>query len=145
MARTNRSILVMLAFTFAMVMGLPLTSAAQQPNQGTWLASATAADAQEATWGRMTLKDGVLVFSAANLNWQSPIADIKRVTERKGPARQFTIETASGDVLHVSILGLQMLPESPRKVMQTIERAVRSTPATRGTVAAVAAGGGSSF
>jgi hypothetical protein len=143
MAHTHRSTLLALAFTIAMVMGLPFTAAAQQTNSGVWLASATSAETQEAVWGRMTLKNGILEFAANNLTWQRPLTEITRIVERKGASRQFTIETAGGDLLHVSILGLQMMPESPRKAMQAIQRAVRETPGARTTVVAVNAGGGS--
>jgi hypothetical protein len=93
-------------------------------------------------WGRLTLKDSMLVFSAPNLSWQLPVSEIKRVSELKGIRREFAVETVTGGVMHFSILGQQMLPQSPRKVIQVIERAVRETPAPRPTVA-VAAGGGS--
>jgi hypothetical protein len=143
MARTNRSNLIALAFTLGIVMALPFTAAAQSAYQGVWLASASPAQAQETAWGRMTLKNGMLEFSAPNLTWQSPLTDITRIVERKGANRQFTIETASGDAIHVAILGLQMMPESPRKAMQAILRAVRETPGAQATVVAAAAGGGS--
>ena len=34
----------------------------------------------------------------------------------------------TGDTLRLAILGRQMLPESPKKAMQVIQRAARETP-----------------
>jgi hypothetical protein len=52
----------------------------------------------------------------------------------------------AGEVLTVSILGPNMLVESPRKAMQHIQRAVREAPAPqRPALAATNAGSGGSI
>ncbi len=142
MARTNRSLWLAAAIAFAMILGVPAGSAAQgKAAFGTWLASAV--DAPAGTWGRLTLKEGVLTFASTNMEWQKPLGDITRVAESRRADRALEIEAQNGEVLLVSILGPQMMTESPRRAIQIIERAVREAPAVRRTAAAAAAGGGS--
>jgi hypothetical protein len=146
MARTYRSKSFWLAsaVAVALFLGIPTSAAAQSKNQGTWLAAAAQSPAGASTWGRLTLRDGVLTFASNRTEWQAPLSDIKRIAESSRADRTIEIETHSGETLFVSILGQQMVTESPRKAMQIIERAVREAPAARAVLAA-AAGSGSSF
>lgn len=124
-------------------LGLPAAAAAQ--SRATWMASAADAPAGD-KWGRLTVKDGLLTFASSKVAWQVPLSDITRVAESEIGAQTLEIEARNGEVLSVSILGPQLTIESPRKARQTIQRAVRETPAkTRATAAAAAAGGGSSY
>lgn len=94
-------------------------------------------------WGRLTVKDGVLTFASAKLQWQVLLSDITRVAESESGDRILQIESRNGEVLSVAILGPQLMIDSPRKAIQAIERAVRDTPTkTRATAAAAVGGGG---
>jgi hypothetical protein len=144
MARSNRSLWLATAIAFAMILGLPAGVAAQGNTAFAWAVSAVDAPAGSSKWGSLTLRDGVLTVAMTNKEWQTPLAEIKRVAESRRGDRTMEIETLNGEVLVVSILGQQMLTESPRKAIQIIERAVRTAPASRRTPAAAAAGGGGS-
>jgi hypothetical protein len=130
----------------ALFVALPAAAAAQgKAVQGTWLAAAAPSASAQSSWGRLTVKDGILTFASQRGEWRKPLADITRIAERKGADKMFEIEASNGDVLYVSILGQQMMTESPRKAMQLIERAVREAPTAQRPALNAAAGGGSSF
>jgi hypothetical protein len=128
----------------ALFVGLPTSADAQSKNEGTWLAAAAQSPAGASSWGRLTLRDGMLTFASNRAEWQKPLNEIKRIAESSRADRTIEIETYSGETLFVSILGQQMVTESPRKAMQIIERAVREAPGARPVLTA-AAGSGSSF
>lgn len=140
---TNRSVLAVLFFCVSMLSGLSATIAARDSNAyGVWLASASQSDTQPAVLGRLMLRDGVVIFAAPGLTWRQPVSDIKLIADLKGLNRRFRIETFSREVMYVSILGQQMLPESPSKVIQVLERAVRESPRTATAATLVARAGG---
>jgi hypothetical protein len=147
MAQSNRSNAIWIApvLAAAMLVALPAVTAAQGKAQHTWLAAATQSPTADSTWGRLMVKDGVLSFASERAQWQKPLSEIKRIAETKGGKRMFEIVATNGDVLYVSILGQQMITESPRRAMDMIERAMRDAPATPRPALAAAAGGGSSF
>lgn len=129
----------------AALIALPGTTAAAStdgPAQGFWLASTSLPPTGDVAWGRLVVKDGMLTFFAARSDWQTPLAEIKRVALVKGSDRSFEIETVSGAVLRLSILGPRMLTESPKKAMQVIQRAVREAPPVPRTVVTTASGTG---
>ena len=149
MGQTKRSNSLWLApvLAAAALLTLPAVTAAQgKVTQGTWLVAAAQSPSAESTWGRLTVKDGILTFASERAEWQTPLTEIKRIAERKGIRRMFEIQASNGEVLYVSILGPQMLTESPRKAIDLIERAMREAPTTqRPALVAAAGGGGSSF
>lgn len=129
----------------AALFALPGASSAAsngEPAQGFWLVSASTPASNTVTWGRLVLKDGLLTFFAPRGEWTTPLSAITRVSSTKGSNRSFDIETESGDVLRLSILGPQMLVESPKKAMQLIQRAVREAPPVQRPVVTVAGGTG---
>jgi len=128
------------------VTALPASGMASEPQSGFWMASSSYGAGQTGnTWGRLIVKDGMLTFFASRGEWRTPVAEIKRVSMVKG-SNSFEIETLSGSVLRLSILGPQMLVESPKKAMQLIQRAVREAPASqRPAVSVTASGSGSSI
>lgn len=147
MTRSNRSNALWLgtALAVALFLGFPTVAAAQgKTAQGTWLAAAAETGTTGSSWGRLTVKDGMLTFAATGIEWQRPLTEIKRVSESSRIDRAIEIEAVNGDKLLLSILGQQMIVESPRKALQILERAVREAPATARTAMAAAAGSGSS-
>lgn len=127
---------------------LPVASAAasdDDPAQGIWLVSTSSPASNEVTWGRLVVRDGMLTFFAPRGEWRTPLAEIKRVSLAKGSNRNFEIETVSGDVLRVSILGPQLLVESPKKAMQLIQRAVREAPPVQRRAVTIASARGPSI
>jgi hypothetical protein len=137
MNRKNRShSLLLIAAALTVVIGLPGLASADEPVQGQWLAAITEGHGVKAEWGRLVLKDGSLSFHGARDDWHAPVSDITRITIARDAERSFRIETVSGDVVVLAILGPHMLKESPKKAMQLIQRAVReSAPSTTLTVA----------
>lgn len=135
--KNNRShSLLLIAAALAVVLGLPSLASADEPIQGQWLAAITDGNAAKAEWGRLVLRDGSLTFHGARVDWHAPVSEIKRVSAVRDADRVFEIETVSGDRLVLSILGQQMLKESPKKAMQLIQRAAReAAPSTTLTVA----------
>ena len=118
----------------AALVGLPVATAAaaaDDPAQGFWLVSASGPASSEVIWGRLVVKNGMLTFFAPRGEWKTPLAEIKRVSVAKGSNRSFEIETVSGEVLRLAVLGPQLLIESPKKAMQVIQRAVREAPPVR--------------
>ena len=127
---------------------LPVVTAAaahDDPAQGFWLVSTSGPASSEVFWGRLVVKDGMLTFFAPRGEWKTPLAEIKRVSLAKGSNRSFEIETASGEVLRLAILGPQMLIESPKKAIQVIQRGVREAPPMPRPAVTVAAAGGTSI
>jgi hypothetical protein len=132
------------ALAVAVILSVPAVAQAESGAQaGYWLAS-TPSVADGMTWGRLVVKNGVLAFHSSRDSWETPLNEIKRVSVSKASDRIIEIETVAGEVLTLSILGPNMLVESPRKAMQHIQRAVREAPAPaqRPALAATNAGGG---
>jgi hypothetical protein len=108
---------------------VPSASASNDdPAKGYWLVSTAVPTSNEVIWGRLVVKDGSLTFFAPRGEWTTPLAAIKRIARVKGSDRSFEIETVNGDMLRVAVLGPQLLPASPKKAIQVIQRAVRETP-----------------
>ena len=125
----------------AALVGLPVATAAaaaDDPAQGFWLVSASGPASSEVIWGRLVVKNGMLTFFAPRGEWKTPLAEINRVSVAKGSNRSFEIETVSGEVLRLAVLGPQLLIESPKKAMQVIQRAVREAPPVRRPAVTVA-------
>lgn len=115
----------------AAIFALPVAAAADaknDPAKGYWLVSVSGPSTTEVIWGRLVVKDGMLTFFAPRGEWKTPLSEIRRVSRARGSDRSFEIETTTGEVLQLAILGPQMLTESPKKAMQVIQRAVRDTP-----------------
>jgi hypothetical protein len=147
MARaTHDSVWLALALAVAIIAALPRATSAQSPKASVlWLASAATSPGDDAEWGRLMLKDGILTFASTTSTWETPLNEIKRVSESTRARNTIEIETLNGEKLMVSILGRQMVTESPRKAMRTIERARRiAPPAGRAATLVAAAGGGRS-
>lgn len=115
----------------AALFALPVASAAAagaDPATRCWLVSTSAPASNEVIWGRLVVKDGMLTLFAPRGEWQAPLSAITRVSRVKGSDRIFAVETVTGEVLRLAILGPQMLIESPKKAMRVIQRAVREAP-----------------
>ena len=129
----------------AALVALPAATAAaahDDPAQGYWLVSTSGPASNEVFWGRLVVKDGMLTFFAPRGEWKTPLAEIKRVSVAKDSNRSFEIETVSGEVLRLAILGPQLLIESPKKAIQVIQRGVREAPPVQRPAVTVATAGG---
>ncbi|HJU44886.1 MAG TPA: hypothetical protein VJ691_18815 [Vicinamibacterales bacterium] len=125
MARPVRALLRIAPL--AAMLAWPVSATADnKPASAYWMAAASYSSTVQ--WGRLEIKDGMLTFYVARSEWTTPLSEITRVARVKGEDAILEIVTASGDTLYVSILGPQLLPESPRKAMQIIQRAVRQAP-----------------
>jgi hypothetical protein len=117
-------------------------SADDKPTPRVWLAADAGHSTAGSPWGRLVTKDGMLTFHGSLADWATPLSEIKRMSKVKGSAHRFEIETMSGDMLRISILDAHMVPVSPKKAMQLIQRATReSAPAQRTLIAATAPAG----
>ena len=127
MARTPlSSAFLRVGCVLAVIVVASVTLAAQQAPAATWLASSTYGAAEDRTQlGRLVMKDGTLTYFGARGEWTTPLAEITRLSPVRGSDHLFDIETVSGRVLRLSIVGPQMLNESPKKAIRTIQRALR--------------------
>ena len=100
-------------------------SADDKPTPRVWLAADAGHSTAGSAWGRLVVKDGMLTFHGSLADWTTPLSEIKRMSRAKGSDHRFEIETMSGDMLRISILDAHMLPVSPKKAMQLIQRATR--------------------
>jgi len=118
------------------VLGCPGTASADDPpTQRVWLAADAGHSTAGPAWGRLVIKDGMLTFHGSLADWTTPLSEIARVSRVKGSDHRIEIETMSGDVLRISILDAAMLPVSPKKAMQLIQRATREGAPVRRTMA----------
>ena len=131
----------------ALFFAVPVAAVASNddPARGYWLVSTAGPASDEVIWGRLVVEDGMLTFFAPRGQWKTPLAEIKRVSIAKGSNRSFEIETVTGEVLQLAILGPRLLTESPKKAMQVIQRAVREAPPARRPAVTVATAGGTSI
>lgn len=114
-------------------------------SRGLWLAnSSSEASLAGRDFGRLSMANGVLAFQSSNYGWRVALSDIKRISSSKMLSNALEVETVTGQVYYVGIVDLQLIPTSPGKAVNMIQRAVKTAPAaapTRTTL--VAAGGGS--
>ena len=84
----------------AMLMAAPLRSWADGPRAGFWLATSTYGSGDNGNqWGRLMIKNGLLSYHGAVREWQTPLADIKRVSPVKGSNHLFEIERTTLDLV----------------------------------------------
>ena len=117
-------------------------SADDKPTSRVWLAADADHSTAGSAWGRLVIKDGMLTFHGPLADWRTPLSEVKRMSRVKGSDHRFEIETMSGDVLRISILGAHMLPVSPKNAIQLIERATREGTLPQRTMAAATAPAG---
>lgn len=121
MTRAQRAVLSTAALLGMLVWPAPV-SADDKATTAYWMAAAS--NTATVQWGRLVLKDGALAFYTTHGDWKAPLHTIARVS-RVNRGRTLEIVTASGSTLHLSILGPNMVPASPLKALQTIQRAIR--------------------
>jgi hypothetical protein len=88
-----------------------------------WLAASGAEPGVGTNWGRLTLKDGILMFRSSSSEWQLAVSDIKRAAVSPQSDDLIVVESVDGETYYVTILGPNMLVESPRKALQVIRKA----------------------
>lgn len=124
MAHALRALLRIATLLGVIVCAAP-ASAGDTPATACWLAAAS--NGSNVQWGRLVLKDGMLTFHTEKGDWSTPLHEIKRIVRVRHANQMFEIVPAWGATLRLSILGPQMLPESPEKAMQLIQRAAGIT------------------
>jgi hypothetical protein len=95
-----------------------------------WVAEWLRPQASERTLGVLTLKDGKLSFAEqrGSHNWEIDLAAVKRVaTANSGKA--LAISTAGGDEYVMAILQPNLIEQSPKKALATLERALQGLAA----------------
>lgn len=109
------------------VAGIPSLSQASGTQRDIWIAtSATEAPLTGRGFGRLEIEGVELVYYSENFEWRLPLAQLKRVAESKQVANAIEIESNDGKVYLVAILTGQLVPGSPTKALQAIQRAVRA-------------------
>ena len=140
-----RALLTAMVFAILAVATTPSQSQAQTtpPPRDLWMAtSATESTLWGRDFGRLSIADGVLTFDSTTFDWRLPLSEIKRVGESKRSEKAIEIESVSGQVYFVAILNGQLVPGSPAKALQAIQRALKTAPAV--PARATAAGGAGS-
>lgn len=137
----TRSLLTAISIAILAVATTPSQSQAQTapPPRDLWMAtSATESTLWGRDFGRLSIADGVLTFDSTTFDWRLPLSEIKRVGESKRTEKAIEIESISGQVYFVAILNGQLVPGSPVKALQAIQRALKAAPAVpaRATTAA---------
>lgn len=121
--------IIRLALTvqFAGVLAVPTILAATESPRGLWMAEWLRPQVAERTIGVLKVRDGKLSFveQIGQVDWELDLTTVKRIATTNG-GRSLLVVTASGEEFVVSIMDLNMVPGSPKKVMATIERAVES-------------------
>lgn len=109
---------------------LPAAAAPTEDYRNAWMAASGTAPEPSTNWGRLTLRDGVLRFESASIEWQLALSDIKRASISEKSDRVIALESAAGENYYVTIYGQQLTVESPRRALQLIQKALRA-PAAR--------------
>ena len=132
MTRPRLRAVLRIALLLAVVAWPAPAAADEKPVVAYWLAATS--HGGNIQWGRLVMKDGTLAFFTTEGTWETPLAEITRISRVRG-SQQFQIATASGSVLQLSILGPQMVPQPPQKAMQMIQRAIKDAAGVSATVA----------
>lgn len=116
-----------------LMLASPLAAGAQNGDASsfTWLAASSSEPTIAATWGRLTMKNGVLMFRSSDAEWEVAVNEIKRAAVSPSSDHLIVIELADGSVRYVAIIGTSMLVESPRKTLDAIHRAMRGAVSRR--------------
>jgi hypothetical protein len=130
-----RSLLTVMVLAILTVATTPSPSPAQTAPapRDLWMAtSATESTLWGRDFGRLSIADGVLTFDSTSFDWRLPLSEIKRVGESKRAEKALEIESISGQVYFVAILNGQLVPGSPVKALQAIQRALKTASAVPG-------------
>jgi hypothetical protein len=121
-----------IALVMAASFSVPVTASAEpQERVLLWMAASSSEPTIASEWGRLTIKNGVLAFAGTGVEWQVPIADIRRASISDESEKLIVIETVRDEKYYVAILGPNMLVETPRKALDDIKRAQRPSAGRR--------------
>ena len=95
-----------------------------------WMAEWVRPRVAERTIGILKLRDGKLTFSeqTGQGEFSIDLSSVKRIVNTNG--RALKIETISGETYVVAIMDASLTIGSPKKVIVTIDRALRDFPST---------------
>ncbi len=121
-----RIIRLALAVQFIGVLAVPTLLAAAESPRGTWMAEWIRPQAVERSMGLLTLRDGKLTFAeqVGDLGWEVELPNVRRVAQSPD-GRALLIVTVRGDEYVAAIMDPSLTRQSPKKVLQVIEKALQ--------------------
>ena len=121
--------IIRLALTvqFLSVLAVPTLIAAAESPRGMWMAEWLRPHAIERTFGVLRLRNHKLSFTeqVGQVDWQVDLSSVKRIATVNG-GRSLLIVSMSGDEYVVSIRDANLSPDSPKRAMAAIERAIET-------------------
>lgn len=114
-----------LVVQFLGVLAVPLF-AQKQVARGTWMAEWLRPNVVERTIGVLRLQDGKLFFTeqAGQAHWEVELTAIKRVATTNG-GKALLIVTVKGEEYVTSIMRPSLMPQSPHRALDVIEKALQ--------------------
>ena len=111
------------------VLAVPAAVAAAESPRAIWMAEWLRSRAVERTIGVLQLREGRLSFTeqTGHAEWSIDVASVKRVSNTGGT---MTIEGSGGETYVMAIMDLDLTQGSPKKVVATIDRALRTVDGT---------------
>jgi hypothetical protein len=115
-----------LAVQFFAVLSVPTLIASAESPRAMWLVEWIRPSLAERTIGVLTMRDGKLTFSeqVGQAGWELDLANVKRVAAVNG-GRALAITSHSGEEFVTLIMDPSLMPQSPKRAMSTIERALQ--------------------
>jgi hypothetical protein len=114
---------MVLAAAYVMAPTVASAAAGDTP-QPLWMAASGTEPTIGSSWGRLTLKDGVLRFRSTGVEWELAVSDIKRASISPQSDQFIVVEGVNGETYYVAILGPNMMVDSPRKALQVIQKSL---------------------
>jgi hypothetical protein len=129
-AVTIWTIRIALTVQFLGVLAVPALVASNDAPRAMWMAEWMRPDVSERAIGVLKLRDNKITFveQLGQADWEIDLSSVKRVSTTNG-GRAAAIETAAGQLFVVGVMDATMLPDSPKKVVTTIERALQAQAA----------------
>ena len=126
--KTTTLWIIRLALTvqFIGVLAVPSLIAAAESPRAMWMAEWLRPHSIERTIGVLELRNGRLAFNeqVGQVDWAVDLADVKRVMI-VNDGRALLVESLQGEVVVTTIMEPNFTPQSPKKALSVIERAMQ--------------------
>jgi hypothetical protein len=111
---------------FIGVLAVPSLIAAAEAPRAMWMAEWLRSDAIERAIGVLELRNGRLGFTeqVGQVDWAMDLTEVKRVTT-VNDGRALLVESLNGEQFVTTIMESNLTPQSPKKALFTIERAMQ--------------------